>query len=122
VTIAERVAVERGCLIGTEVGYAIRFDDRSTHETKIKYVTDGVLLREIMTDPDLKRYSVVILDEAHERSLQTDILIGLLKQLQERKPSLRCIKLSIRDITVVDRIVVMSATLEAHVFANYFSV
>lgn len=89
VTIAERVAAERNCRIGTEVGYSIRFDDRSSSITKIKYVTDGVLLREIMTDPNLSKYSVVILDEAHERSLQTDILMGLLKQLQKTKPSLR---------------------------------
>jgi HrpA-like RNA helicase len=89
VTIAERVANERNCHLGDEVGYSIRFDDRSGPLTKIKYVTDGVLLREIMTDPSLQKYSVVILDEAHERSLQTDILMGLLKQLQQTKPSLR---------------------------------
>lgn len=89
VTIAERVANERNCSLGEEVGYSIRFDDRSGPLTKIKYVTDGVLLREIMTDPTLPKYSVVILDEAHERSLQTDILMGLLRQLQQKKPSLR---------------------------------
>jgi hypothetical protein len=90
VTIAERVASERNSVIGEEVGYSIRFNDRSGPLTRIKYVTDGVLLREIMTDPNLNRYSVVILDEAHERSLQTDVLMGLLKQLQQTKPSLRC--------------------------------
>lgn len=91
VTIAERVALERNCRIGNEVGYSIRFDDKTSSLTKIKYVTDGVLLREIMTDPNLSKYSVVILDEAHERSLQTDILMGLLKQLQATKPSLRLV-------------------------------
>lgn len=91
VTIAERVSKERNCILGNEVGYSIRFDDCSGPLTKIKYVTDGVLLREIMTDPNLEKYNVVILDEAHERSLQTDILMGLLKQLQQRKPSLRFI-------------------------------
>jgi HrpA-like RNA helicase len=95
VTIAERVANERNSPIGEEVGYSIRFNDRSGPLTKIKYVTDGVLLREIMTDPNLSRYSVVILDEAHERSLQTDILMGLLKQLQQTKPSLRSLILSL---------------------------
>ncbi len=89
ITIAERVANEKGCQIGQEVGYSIRFDDKSSGKTKIKYVTDGVLLREIMTDPNLDKYSVVVLDEAHERSLQTDILMGLLKRLQQTKPSLR---------------------------------
>lgn len=108
VTIAERVAAERGCALGTEVGYSIRFDDRSGPSTRIKYVTDGVLMREIMTDPELSRYSVVILDEAHERSIQTDILMGLLRRLQERKKSLR--------------IVVMSATLEVKLFMDFFKV
>jgi HrpA-like RNA helicase len=89
VTIAERVALERGCKVGSEVGYSIRFDDKSGPQTRIKYVTDGVLLREIMTDPELSRYSVVILDEAHERSVQTDILMGLLRRLQEKRQSLR---------------------------------
>lgn len=81
--------MERGCRIGSEVGYSIRFDDKSGYQTRIKYVTDGVLLREIMTDPLLSRYSVVILDEAHERSVQTDILMGLLRRLQEKRQSLR---------------------------------
>ena len=108
ITIAQRVAKERGAVVGKEVGYSIRFDDQSCAATRIKYATDGVLLREIMTDTELSKYSVVILDEAHERSLQTDILIGLLSQLLKRRPSLR--------------VVVMSATLEVKLFASYFNV
>ena len=108
ITIAQRVAKERHVVVGQDVGYSIRFDDSSCASTKIKYATDGVLLREIMTDTELSKYSVVILDEAHERSLQTDILIGLLNQLLKRRPSLR--------------IVVMSATLEVNLFASYFNV
>lgn len=93
-------------MLGDEVGYTIRFDDRSSHKTKIKYVTDGVLLREISNDHTLSRYSVVILDEAHERSLQTDLLMGLLRKLQDSRTDLR--------------IVVMSATLEVNLFESYF--
>eukprot|EP01035_Chromulina_nebulosa_P016851 gene16851-22336_t len=106
VTIAQRVSKERKSNIGHEVGYNIRFDDRSSNNTKIKYVTDGVLLREFINNPTLSNYSIVILDEAHERSLQTDILMGLLKQLQETRNDLR--------------IVVMSATLQVDLFMNYF--
>jgi HrpA-like RNA helicase len=109
VTVAKRVASERGGKVGDEVGYAIRFDDCSSSRTRIKYLTDGVLLREAMVDPMLTKYSVIVLDEAHERSLQTDILMGLLKQLQALRPD---------DLKVV----VMSATLEAHTFIGFFKV
>jgi HrpA-like RNA helicase len=89
ITIASRVANERKCHVGTEVGYTIRFEDKTSSSTRIKYVTDGVLLREIMTDTELSKYAIIILDEAHERSLQTDILLGLLKQLLQRRDDLR---------------------------------
>jgi len=108
VTIATRVAAERNVAVGTEVGYSIRFEDKTSSRTRIKFVTDGVLLRECMADPDLKNYDIAILDEAHERSLQTDILMGLLRQLQERRPELR--------------IVVMSATLNLQLFSSFFKV
>eukprot|EP00981_Chlorochromonas_danica_P008706 scaffold2289_cov162-Ochromonas_danica.AAC.3 len=107
-TIAQKVANERQVDLGQEVGYSIRFEDRSSHRTVIKYATDGVLLRESMTNPTLAHYNIVILDEAHERSLQTDILIGLLKNLLAKR---------------VDdnfRLVIMSATLQVDVFASFF--
>ena len=66
VTVAKRVAEERKCNIGDEVGYSIRFEDKSTFRTKLKFVTDGVLLRELMSDPELTKYSVVILDEVND--------------------------------------------------------
>jgi ATP-dependent RNA helicase DDX35 len=68
------------CSVGGEVGYLIRFDDQTSDKTKIKYMTDGMLFRETMIDPLLTKYSVIMIDEAHERSLYTDILIGVIKK------------------------------------------
>lgn len=68
------------CTLGDTVGYAIRFEDCTSKATKIKYMTDGVLLRESLNEGDLDRYTVIILDEAHERSLSTDVLMGLLRK------------------------------------------
>lgn len=106
-TISDRVAKERHCLLGDEVGYSIRFEKKYSDErTKIKYCTDGVLIRELMSDPMLLRYSVVMIDEAHERSLNTDILFGLLKKIQKKRPELR--------------IIVASATMDAHIIKSFF--
>lgn len=79
-SVAQRVADETGTQVGGLVGYAIRFDDKTSVATRIKYMTDGMLLREMMLDPLLSKYSVIMIDEAHERSLYTDILVGLLKK------------------------------------------
>ena len=108
VSVAQRVAFEQGCILGETVGYSIRFEDKSSKSTKIKFLTDGVLLRECISDPDLSQYGIIILDEAHERSLQTDILIGLIRQIQDRRSDLR--------------VIVMSATLEVGLFVNFFKV
>lgn len=78
-SVAKRVADEVGCELGTTVGYAIRFEDCTSNQTVIKYMTDGILLRECLTERDLDQYSAVIMDEAHERSLNTDVLFGLLR-------------------------------------------
>lgn len=79
ISIAKRVSEEFGCRLGQEVGYSIRFEDCTSPDTQIKYMTDGMLLRECLIDPDLRKYSVIMLDEAHERTIHTDVLFGLLK-------------------------------------------
>lgn len=106
VSVAKRVAEEFGCRMGQEVGYTIRFEDCTGPETKIKYMTDGMLLRECLMDLDLKMYSVIMLDEAHERTIHTDVLFGLLKQAVGRRPELK--------------LIVTSATLDAVKFSQYF--
>lgn len=75
-SVAARVAQEMGRTLGNEVGYSIRFEDCTSERTVIKYMTDGMLLREFLSEPDLQSYSVMIIDEAHERTLHTDILFG----------------------------------------------
>lgn len=78
-SVAKRVADEMGVQLGEEVGYAIRFEDCTGPNTIIKYMTDGMLLREALIDKDMSQYSVIMLDEAHERTINTDVLFGLLK-------------------------------------------
>ncbi|OEL27759.1 putative pre-mRNA-splicing factor ATP-dependent RNA helicase DEAH5 [Dichanthelium oligosanthes] len=105
-SVAKRVAEEFGCRLGEEVGYAIRFEDCTGPDTVIKYMTDGMLLREILVDENLSQYSVIMLDEAHERTIHTDVLFGLLKQLIKRRSDMR--------------LIVTSATLDAEKFSGYF--
>ncbi|KAL9420589.1 hypothetical protein AB3S75_038205 [Citrus x aurantiifolia] len=85
VTVAKRVAEESGVELGQRVGYSIRFDDRTSTSTRIKYMTDGLLLREALLDPYLSRYSVIIVDEVHERTVHTDVLLGLLKKVRNAR-------------------------------------
>lgn len=80
-SVAKRVADEMGVSLGDEVGYAIRFEDCTNTKTVIKYMTDGILLRESLRESDLDPYSAIIMDEAHERSLNTDVLFGLLREV-----------------------------------------
>lgn len=106
ISVAKRVAEEMDVVLGEQVGYSIRFEECSSEDTVLKYMTDGMLLRDAMTDPHFEKYSVVILDEAHERTLSTDILFGLLKQRMQDNKDLK--------------LVVMSATLDAEKFQSYF--
>ncbi|KAL5179263.1 Pre-mRNA-splicing factor ATP-dependent RNA helicase DEAH10 [Glycine soja] len=87
VTVAKRVAEECGVELGQKVGYSVRFDDATSGLTRIKYMTDGLLLREALLDPYLSKYSVIIVDEAHERTVHTDVLMGLLKSVQLARSS-----------------------------------
>ncbi|KLO14565.1 P-loop containing nucleoside triphosphate hydrolase protein [Schizopora paradoxa] len=105
-SVAKRVSEEMECKLGGKVGYAIRFEDCTSQETVIKYMTDGVLLRESLNEGDLDRYSVIILDEAHERSLSTDVLMGLLRKILSRR----------RDL----KLIVTSATMNAEKFSNFY--
>lgn len=108
-SLAARVSEEYGCQLGQEVGYQVRFSN-ITHpqKTKLKYLTDGMLLRELMIDSKLSKYSTIILDEAHERTVLTDLIMGFLKQLIVTKTR--------RDL----KIIVMSATLNAELFSKFF--
>lgn len=105
-SVAKRVSEEMEVELGSTVGYAIRFEDCTSDKTLIKYMTDGVLLRESLNEGDLDRYSAIILDEAHERSLSTDVLMGLLKKILTRR----------RDL----KLIVTSATMNADKFARFY--
>lgn len=105
-SVAQRVSEEMDVNLGEEVGYSIRFEDCSSAKTLLKYMTDGMLLREAMSDPMLEQYQVILLDEAHERTLATDILMGVLKEVIRQRNDLK--------------LVVMSATLDAGKFQQYF--
>lgn len=106
ISVATRVAEEYGCLVGQEVGYTIRFQDETCEKTQIKYMTDGMLLRECLLDQDLNKYSVIMLDEAHERNLHTDVLFGLMKAVVTKRNDFK--------------LIVTSATLDAIKFSEYF--
>ena len=105
-SVAKRVSEEFGCQLGQEVGYNIRFEDVTSPATVIQYMTEGVLLRESLTSPDLDKYSCVVMDEAHERALNTDVLLGLMKKIITRR----------RDL----HLIVTSATMDADRFSHFF--
>ncbi|CBX95601.1 similar to pre-mRNA-splicing factor ATP-dependent RNA helicase prp16 [Plenodomus lingam JN3] len=105
-SVAKRVSEEMEVRLGGQVGYAIRFEDCTSKETKIKYMTDGVLLRESLVEPDLDKYSCIIMDEAHERALNTDVLMGLLKKVLARR----------RDL----KLIVTSATMNSERFSRFY--
>ncbi|TGO16875.1 hypothetical protein BTUL_0023g00510 [Botrytis tulipae] len=105
-SVAQRVSEEMGCKIGNEVGYAIRFEDCTSDKTLIKYMTDGHLLKEVMITPSLDEYQVIMIDEAHERTVHTDILLALLKDLAKERPTIK--------------LLIASATINAQAFSDFF--
>ncbi|KAL3923383.1 MAG: hypothetical protein SGPRY_004235, partial [Prymnesium sp.] len=114
IAAAKRVASERGERVGGEVGFAVRFEHKHSETTRLKYVTDGVLLREVVSFPSLPHYRTVMLDEAHERSINTDVLFALMKRLVARRRS------GLREEPGPMRIVIASATLDAERMSSFF--
>lgn len=106
ISVSRRVAFEQKVQLGSVVGYSVRFENMTSSSTMIKFMTDGMLVREALLDPELSNYSWVIIDEAHERSVHTDLLMGLLKLRILTNPNLH--------------VVIMSATIEASRFVNFF--
>ena len=122
-SVAKRVSEEVGCRLGQEVGYTIRFEDCTSDKTVLKYMTDGMLLREFLTEPDLAGYSALIIDEAHERTLSTDILFALVKASSDAYPLQASPDCEIKDIARFRpelRLLISSATLAADKFSEYF--
>ncbi|XP_036693764.1 ATP-dependent RNA helicase DHX33 isoform X1 [Balaenoptera musculus] len=112
ISLATRVSDEKRTELGKLVGYTVRFDDVTSEDTKIKFLTDGMLLREAISDSLLRKYSCVILDEAHERTIHTDVLFGVVKAAQKRRKELGKLPL---------KVIVMSATMDVDLFSQYFS-
>ena len=106
-SVSSRVAQERNCELGFEVGYSVRFEDKTSNFTKIRYMTDGTLLREFLLDPLLSKYTTLMIDEAHERSISTDILLSLLKDLIIIRPEFR--------------LIISSATIDAEKFSKFYN-
>ena len=106
-SVSSRIASELKSPLGDAVGFKIRFADKVSQQTLVKVMTDGVLLAETQTDPDLKQYDTIIIDEAHERSLNIDFLLGYLKQLTLRRPDLK--------------IIITSATIDVESFSKHFN-
>ena len=106
-SVARRIADETGTHIGDAIGYSVRFSDRSGADTLVKVMTDGILLREISSDPMLRHYDTIIVDEAHERSLNIDFILGYLRRLLPRRPDLK--------------VIITSATIEPDRFARHFA-
>ena len=105
-SLAKRVSEEVGCQLGQDVGYKIRFEDVSSPSTKLLFLTDGMLLNDLLSDPLLLKYSVILIDEAHERSVNTDVVLGLLKKTLVRRPDLK--------------VLVTSATMDSGKFSEFF--
>lgn len=113
ITIAKRVAQEQQCQLGELVGYTVRFEDCTTPKTRLRFMTDGFLLRDSLADSLLRNYSVIMLDEAHERTVSTDVLFGVVKMAQRKRKLLNLDPL---------KVIVTSATMDIDHFGQYFGV
>ncbi|XP_034951798.1 ATP-dependent RNA helicase DHX33 isoform X2 [Chelonus insularis] len=111
VSVAGQVALEQGTQLGKLVGYSVRFEDVTSPQTRIKYLTDGMMVREAMTDENLSDYSIIILDEVHERSVQTDVLLGVTRRAQNIRKHKNLPPL---------KLLIMSATMDVDKFVKYF--
>ncbi|CAD8122956.1 unnamed protein product [Paramecium sonneborni] len=107
ISIAQRVSDENGTELGQDIGYRVRFESKVSENTKIEYVTDGTLIQIIMGNPLIEGYSIVMLDDIHERTLNTDLLLCLIKKIQKKRPQLK--------------IIVSSATMEVQLLSNFFT-
>lgn len=130
ISVAKRVAEETDTMIGEQIGYNIRFDDCTSSKTLLKYITDGMLIRELLIDKLLTNYSIIILDEAHERTLNTDILLPILKDIVARRSQLnqtsQSSKMNVENVPLSQfscgplKIIIMSATIQIDRFVNFF--
>ena len=111
ITVSSRVCEELDIQMGTEVGYAVRFDQKTTTNTKLIYMTDGLLIREFINDPLIKKYGIVIIDEAHERTVNSDLIMGMLFNVLKTRD----------EMNFHLKIIIMSATLDIEKFINFFS-
>ncbi|NWR79890.1 DHX33 helicase, partial [Centropus unirufus] len=112
ISLATRVSDEKKTELGKLVGYTVRFDDLTSEETRIRFLTDGMLLREAIGDPGMRKYSVIILDEAHERTIHTDVLLGVVKAAQKKRRHQGKLPL---------KVIIMSATMDVDQFSGYFN-
>jgi HrpA-like RNA helicase len=117
-SLAQRVSTERNVAVGSLVGYSVRFDEKFSPQTRIKYMTDGMIIRELFSDRNLSQYSVVIVDEAHERTLRTDMLLSILKTIQQRRHAHDKGKSSSTHRWL--KIIIMSATLDVEKFRAFY--
>src|ERR1700761_5853543 len=124
-SLAERISEEQGTELGQLVGYAVRFEEMTSHSTKIKFMTDGMLIRDLLSDPLLRSYNAIIVDEAHERTLRTDLLISRLKDIQRqrnvRQPLVNSSINGVSSDVQPLKVVIMSATLDAEKFSRFFN-
>lgn len=126
-SLAARVSAEQRVPLGSLIGYSVRFDEKASEDTKVKYMTDGMIVRELLNDPLLERYSVIIVDEAHERTLRTDMLLASLKSIQKRRNRSEKGKGKAGEVGNKGKgkysplkVVIMSATLDAERFSKFF--